>query len=71
MTDIASTTTTAKTTKPPVPKTFESEQLAEEKVWGTVKELRQKGFFTFTFEEVIQYNPQLPAGWIIRAAMQQ
>lgn len=54
-----------------MPKTFESEQLAEEKVWGTVKELRQKGFFTFTFEEVIQYNPQLPSGWIIRAAMQQ
>lgn len=52
------------------PKTFESEHLPEEKVWGTVRELREKGFFTFTFEEIINFNPNLPNGWIVRAATQ-
>lgn len=53
----------------PVPQ-FESQQMAEEKVWGTVRDLRELGYYTFSFEEVIQFNPNLPSGWIIRASKQ-
>lgn len=49
------------------PEYWESDQMHEEKVWATVREKREEGFASFSFEEVIQYNPNLPSGWIVRA----